>query len=196
MSKTKGYVLATILMCMAVGGCDTLRLAPSEVQKQNTYLHHKTVQNAALQAQAEESSATLQELTRQTTEQSEAIVAYYGLPEELPPTNSIAEILSSDNQALTQTVQMEAVRRPDPWDVTDNLLEMGIGITGIFGGVCGARMLRYLQTARQKSAALREIVRGNELFKQNHPKAKTAFKQAQQLQSPATKQMVVELKES
>jgi len=81
----------------------------------------------------------------------------------------VREILSESNQALTQTARVEAIQRPDPWDIADNLLELGIGIGGVVGGAFGVRMVRKLQLAREKSIALREIVKGNELFKRDNP---------------------------
>jgi hypothetical protein len=51
-----------------------------------------------------------------------------------------------------------------------------------------------LRQAREKSAALKEIVAGNELFKQLYPEQAERFKEAQAKQSAATKQIVTELK--
>ena len=143
--KKEKYILVVLgLMGLILvnTGCDALRFAPSEVQKQNTYVHHRTVQAAAVQAQQEETTETLQSLMEQATQQSEAIIAYYGLPAEIPPSDTVPEILSESNQALAQTARVEAIQRPDPWEVADHLLELGIGIGGVVGGAFGVRMVR------------------------------------------------------
>ena len=188
-------ILGLIGLAIVNAGCDALRFAPSEVQKQNTYVHHRTVQAAAVRAQQEETTEILQGLTQQATKQSEAILAYYGLPAEIPPSDTVSEILSEGNQALAQTARVEAIQRPDPWDVADHLLELGIGISGVVGGAFGVQMVRKLQLAREKSIALREIVKGNELFKQDNPEFTDAFKQSQQQQSVRTRTLVTAMKE-
>ena len=194
MNKQK-CILILMGFILVSAGCDTLRFAPSELQKQNAYVHHRTVQAAAIQARQEETTETLQGLTEQATQQSEAVVAYYGLPKEIPPSNTVGEILSESNKTLAKTARTEAIQRPDPWEVADHLLEMGIGIGGIVGGAFGVRMVRKLQQARQKSIALREIVKGNELFKQDNPEFSEAFKQSQQGQSVSTRTLVTAMKE-
>ena len=181
-------------LVVMVSGCGSLRFGPGEVQKQNAYLHHRTLQTAAVQAQVEAVSAPLQDLTRQAARQSEAIVAYYGLPQEIPNAEDVVEILSEQNGALTENARVEALERPDPWEVADHMMELGLALAGIIGGVYGSRVARTLQTARQKSQALKEVVQGNQLFKKEHPKAAESFKKAQQLQSETTRRVVAELK--
>lgn len=183
-----------LIIGCSISGCGGLRFGPGEVQKQNAYLHHRTVQTAAVQAQVEQVSEPLQDLTQQAARQSEAIVAYYGMPQEIPDTESVVEILSEQNGALTKNARVEALERPDPWEVADHMMELGLALAGIVGGVYGSRVARTLQTARQKSQALKEVVQGNQLFKKANPKATEAFKQAQQLQSEATRRMVAEMK--
>jgi len=197
MKKEKYILVVSGLMGLLFmnTGCDTLRFAPSEVQKQNAYVHHRTVQAAAVQAKQEETTETLQGLTEQATQQSEVILAYYGLPVEIPPSDTVPEILSEGNRTLTRTARVEAIQRPDPWDIADHLLELGIGIGGVVGGAFGVRVVRNLQLAKEKSTALREIVKGNELFKQDNPEYTAAFKQSQQGQSLPTKTLVTALKE-
>ena len=102
---------ALVVGCL-MAGCDSLRFAPGEVQKQNAYLHHRTVQAAAIKAQNEETSPTLQELTDQAARQSESIVAYYGLPQEIPASTTVADILSEDNAQLAGQALSEALERP------------------------------------------------------------------------------------
>ena len=186
--------LVGLLVLAGVAGCGQLRWAPGETQKQNAYLHHRTVQSAALQARQEEVTEVLRELTTRAQKQSDAIVAYYGLPKELPATDTIDELLSEQNEAVTESARASALQRPDPWDIADNMLELGIAVAGVLGGAAGLKVAGSLQAARQKSVALREVIEGNELFKRENPEFSDAFKQAQAGQSKDTRQMVAVLK--
>ena len=67
-------------------------------------------------------------------------------------------------------------------------------LAGLLGGVYGVRTARFLQEARDRARALREIVAGNELFKQLYPEQAERFKEAQGRQSAETKKIVTELK--
>ena len=196
MYKTRLMSVAIALGVVScfVTGCDTLRFAPSEAQKQNAYLHQRTVQTAATQARLNNDSDAVRRLTDQAARQSDTIMAYYGMPRQLPPTQSLEVILSPENQAITQAAHGDAVQRPDPWDVADHLLEFGIALAGVVGGVYGAKAVRTLQLARQKSVALREVVQGNQLFKKQHSESSETFKDAHQAQSAATRSLVAALK--
>ncbi len=184
---------ALALMCLTAG-CDTLRLAPSEQQKQNAWLHNRTAAVAAETAKAEQSSPELQALTQLSELQSRAFTSYCGLPKEYPPAETTAQILGESNWQLANAAVTEAAQRPDPWQVADSMLEFGIGISALLGGVFGTRAVRFLRDARAKSQALKEIVEGNELFKKQQPSQAKAFKAAQQTQSPETRQLVAALK--
>ncbi len=186
-------ILITSILFVAVG-CEAVRFAPGQLQKQNTYLHHKTTLAARQTARNESSSVVLQALTAQAAQQSDAILAYYGLPKELPSINSIDELLSENNKSITAAAHAEAVQRPDLWQLADSVFELGVGLAGLLGGVFGTRVLVALKTARQKSAALSEIVAGNELFKKQNSHATAGFKQAHQNQSKATKTIVAAIK--
>ncbi len=76
-------VSAAFLMTLAAG-CDSLRMAPSEQQKQNAWLHNRTASVAAEAARAEQGSPQLQALTRLSELQSRAFTSYCGLPKEYP----------------------------------------------------------------------------------------------------------------
>jgi hypothetical protein len=189
-------LLLVLVIVLPAAGCGRLRFAPSELEKQNVYLHQKTVEAAAVQAAAENSSADLQRLTRAAAQQSEAIVAHYGWPEEIPASESVDELLSAENGQITATARRQALERPDPWDVADHLLELGIAVAGVVGGVYGSRAIAALNAARQKSNALREVIAGNELFKQQNPEAISSFKEAQGSQSSGTRALVATIKNS
>jgi hypothetical protein len=175
-------------------GCDSLRFAPSEQQKQNAWLHNRTAIAAAETAKSEDTSEKLQALTGLSELQSQAFTSYFGLPKEFPKAASAEEILSQSNWQLASTAVQQSSDRPDAWQVADSAMELGIGICALLGGVYGTRAVGFLKDARTKSKALQEIIAGNELFKKNNQAQVAAFKQAQQNQSPETKQIVAQLK--
>lgn len=195
LARTTGRAWAPLVLLLAVAGCDSLRLAPSEQQKQNAWLHNRTAAVAAETAKAQESSQELVALTQLSELQSRAFTSYCGLPKEYPPAETTEQILGESNWQLASTAATESAARPDPWQVADSVMEFGIGLCALFGGVCGTRAVQFLKNARTKSQALKEIVAGNELFKQQQPSQAKAFKSAQQNQSPETRQLVAALKE-
>ena len=67
-------------------------------------------------------------------------------------------------------------------------------VISLLGGVYGLRIAGYLKQAREKSKAIKELVAGNELFKQLWPEQADRFKDAQRKQSPPTKAIVTQLK--
>ncbi len=180
-------------MCL-ICGCDSLRLAPSEQQKQNAWLHNRTAAAAAETARARSTSAELQALTKLSELQSRAFTSYCGLPKEYPPAETTQELLSQSSWQLAGTALAQSSERPDPWQVTDSMLELGIGICALFGGIGGTRAVRFLREARTKSQALKEVIQGNELFKEQNQDQTQAFKAAHQLQSPETRQLVTAMK--
>ncbi|UCC98693.1 MAG: hypothetical protein JSW66_02115 [Phycisphaerales bacterium] len=192
LSRTATVALA--LMGLVLAGCDSLRFAPSEAQKQNAWLHNRTALVTAETARAEQTSPKLQALAQLGEIQSRAFSAYCGLPEEFPPTETAEDILAESNWQLAGAAFQTAAERPDAWQVADSMLELGIGICALLGGVYGTRAVRFLGDARGKSQALKEIIAGNELFKKQNASASAAFKQAHQNQSPQTRQLVAQMK--
>ena len=190
--KSIGIVLAAIVW--SISGCESLRLAPSEAQKQNAALHQCTTATVAAKATQEQTSPVLQALADRAAEQSEAMTAYFGTPKEPPLARTIADLLSEQNSSLTDQAHADALQRPDPWQLTDDLLEIALAIAGVTGGIFGARLIGFLRLAKQRSRALREIIHGNQAFKQRHPNHAEAFKEAQNRQSPDTRKIVSELK--
>jgi len=185
---TCGFVLAMMV------GCDSLRFAPSQAQKQNAWLHNRTSIVAAETARAEDASQQLQALTQLSEVQSRAFSTYYGLPDEFPAAESAEDILAESNFQLAKAAMQDGAQRPDPWQVADSMLEMGIGICALLGGVYGTRAVGFLKQARGKSNALHEIIAGNENFKKQNQTQAAAFKQAHQNQSPQTRQLVAAMK--
>ena len=194
-------VLAAVLVVggstlLTTGGCGQIRFAPSESQKQNAWVHNRTAVIAAQEAQAEQASANLQELTKLSETQSRAFVAYCGLPEELPEAETAQDVLKESNVQLAATAIEQSKQRPDAWGVAGSALDLGIAIAGLFGGAYATRVIRFLQEAKAKSNALKEIILANEIFKKTNPDAADAFKDAQRNQSPLTKKIVAEVKSS
>lgn len=190
----KKGLLIIIVFCSFLAGCDSLRFAATEAQKQNAWVHLRTTQLAAEEAKAENTSRQLQQLTKLCSVQSSAFAADYGMPKELPPAETAEDVLAQSNWQMAQTALHQSAQHPDAWQVADSALDLAIGIAALVGGVYGTKAVRFLRGARVKSRALREIVAGNELFKKQNKDAAGAFKQAQQAQSPATRQIVAEMK--
>jgi len=187
-------IVTLALMCLVPAGCDSLRFAPSQIQKQNAWLHNRTALVAAETARTEEGSPKLQALTQLNEVQSRAFSAYCGLPKEFPKAETADDILAESNWQLAGTALQAGAERPDAWEVADSMLELGIGLCALLGGVYGTRAVRFLSDARGKSQALQEIIAGNELFKKQNTSAAPAFKQAHQSQSPQTRQLVAQMK--
>ena len=189
-------ILASMLFgfCFLLVGCGSFRLPPTELQKQNAWLHNRTAIVTAETARSEEASEKLRALTGLSELQSRAFVSYYGLPKEFPPAETAEDILSGSNRQLAKTALVESADRPDAWQLADSAFELAIGISALLGGVYGTRAVRFLKAARVKSQALQEIIVGNEIFKkQNHAHA-AAFKEAHKDQSSQTRQIVAQVK--
>ena len=186
-------MILTLLCCLSAG-CDSLRFAPTEAQKQNAWLHNRTTTIAADSARLENASEKLQALTQLSEVQSRAFSSHYGLPKEFPQAETAEDVLIESNWQLARTALQQGAERPDAWEVADSMLELGIGICALLGGVYGTRAVGFLRQARTKSKALQEIIAGNELYKKHNDSSASAFKQAHQNQSPQTRQIVAEMK--
>ncbi len=190
----KKIYMVLILLSFLFAGCDSLRFAPSQGQKQNAWLHNRTTAITAETARSENCSARLQQLTGLSQLQSRAFTSYFGLPKEFPPAETAEDVLTESNFALARTVLAESTERPDAFEIADSVLEIGIGLCALLGGVYGTRAVGFLRTARTKSKALAEIIEGNELFKKQNEDYSSAFKQAHKDQSPQTRQIVTKMK--
>ncbi len=190
----KKICLAVLVVVWLLAGCQGLRFAPSEAQKESAWLHERTAATAAETARAEEVSGQLQALTELSRSQSGGIAAYFGQPEEMPQAFTADEILEHSNWDLAEAAKAEGAKRPDAFKIADNVLELAIGISALLGGVFGTRAVTFLKEAKDKSKALEEIIAGNELFKKDHKESAQAFKDAQQNQSVTTKQIVAQMK--
>jgi len=188
-------VLATLIVsCFLLCGCDSLRFAPGEAEKQNAWLHNRTATIAADTARDEAGSEKLRALAKLSQVQSRAFTSYYGLPKEFPQADTAEDILAESSWQLARTALAESADRPDAWQVADNALELAIGICALLGGVYGTRAVRFLKQAKAKSKALQEIIAGNELFKKQNQTHASEFKEAHKAQSPQTRQIVAQIK--
>jgi len=190
----KKIIVTLILLGLLSVGCDSLRFAPTEVQKQNAWLHNRTTTVAADAARAEGASEKLCDLTRLSQLQSRSFTSYYGLPTEFPQADTAEQILAESNFQIADTALQESSQRPEIFDVANNFLDLAIGICAILGGVYGTKAVGFLSQAKVKSKALQEIIAGNEMFKKLNSESVDAFKEAQSSQSPQTRQIVAELK--
>lgn len=182
------FIIAAL--CIFIAGCsDSLRFAPGESLKQNAELTH----NLAVKVNAE-GAAPQSEATKQLELGTRASVAYIGRPAEPPDTTQFDTISAQAN--------IEGARRPDSSDVF-NAAESGLSLAAelliLFGaggaGFGGKKLLDWIALAKEKSDALKQIVQGNEIFKKAvAPEVVDKFKDAQSMQSPATKSLVAELK--
>jgi hypothetical protein len=193
-SKAKNFIFCLFTSAFLLAGCEGLRFAPSEQQKQNAWLHNRTAMTAAQTAKVEAGSPKLQALTELSELQSQAFTSYFGLPEEFPKAASAEDILEQSNWQLAHTAIEQSGERPDAWQVADSAIELGIGICALLGGVYGTRAVGFLREARVKSKALQEIIAGNELFKKNNQPQVAAFKESHRSQSPQTQQIVTQMK--
>ncbi len=64
--RKNARVVGCVFICLLSFGCDSLRFAPTEAQKQNARLHSRTTTIAADTAKDENASEQLQELTQLT----------------------------------------------------------------------------------------------------------------------------------
>ena len=182
-------LLAVLCLC----GCEGFRYAATEAQRENAWLHSRVCAAAAETAVDESASEALCGLTDLANAQSEAFVMDYGFPQTLPAMNDVETVLSQ-GVVIAQAAKQDAMRKPDVWSLADGAMELGIALAGLVGGVDGIRIAGYLKQAREKSKAIKEIVAGNELFKQLWPEQADRFKEAQRKQSPVTRQIVTQLK--
>jgi len=187
-------VTTLVVLCVAAAGCEALRYAPGQAQKQNAWLHNRTALIAAQTARDEDTSARLQALTGLCEVQSRAFMADYGLPAEPVKAETAEDVLDESNYELASVATAEAAARPDAWDLADSTLDLAIGLAGLLGGVYGTRAVRFLNKARTKTKALKEIIEGNEVFKDRHKEYAEDFKDAHSKQSPETKQLVTVIK--
>ena len=142
-STMAAFTLA--LTCVVLAGCDSLRFAPNETQKQNAWLHNRTAIVTAETARSEDTSEKVRALTELGEVQSRAFASYFGLPKEFPQAETAEDILDESNWRLARSAMNDGAQRPEAWEVADSALDLGIGICALLGGVCGTRAVRFLR---------------------------------------------------
>ena len=200
-SKQLSVISVLLASLFLFSGCEGFRYAATEAQKENAWRHKEVCAAAADKAVDENASSELCGLTELAHEQSTAFILDYGLPQN-PLVTSVhsplagGELTHSNNaiKSVAAKAQADSIRKPDVFEVADGVMEIGIAVAGLIGGVYGIRIASYLRQAREKSTALIEIIAGNELFKQLYPEQANRFKEAQQKQTPQTRQIVSKLK--
>jgi len=185
----KGIVVLGVMLLLMLGaiGCEqAIRFAPGESIKQTAELTHQLANKINQEGTDAESPAS-EKLVKGTL----VSLSYTGRPKE-PPN-------PEDFDTITQQGQDEALKRPDPWRVADHLIELAIGVITVsgVGGAGAVKIVSALKKAKEKSVALKEIIKGNEIFKDEAaPDAKEAFGKAQNLAqiSNGTRRVVAETK--
>ncbi|MFH1615017.1 MAG: hypothetical protein ABIG61_08040 [Planctomycetota bacterium] len=185
-----------LIFCLAVltGGCGVVRFSASEAQKGNAWAHYHTAELAANTARIEQASQNLQELTNLSAMQSRAFTVDYGLPRELPALDTPEQVLSQSTWELAERGVSDSANRPDGWKMAEAAVDVGIAVAALFGGAFSLRIINFLKEVRKKTEALREIIQGNEVFKQQNASSLDAFKTAQSNQSASTKEIVTKIR--
>ncbi len=186
-------VLVLSVMVLA-SGCQAIRFPASEAQKENAWLHNATASAVVRTAKDEQASEKLIKLSSLGELQSRAFVFDYGLPKQMPAVSDEG-LLSQASFDLAGNAISDSQSKPDVWEVADAGLEVGIALAGLLGGAYGLKAAAFLATARKKSKALREIIKGNETFKHQKADAVEMFRMIHDAkQSPETKKIVKEIK--
>ena len=185
-------VLAVLLMAPAATACDWRPSEDTETERLAAQSHRGGGRRDR-QDRADLAGASGPDASSRNC-RAAPFTSYCGLPKEYPQAETAQQILAESNWQTASTALAQSAERPDPWQVADSALDIGIGVCALFGGVLGTRAVRFLQEARAKSQALKEIIQGNELFKTQNADQVAAFKAAQQNQSPETRQLVTAIK--
>lgn len=184
-------IVALTVVFMAFTGCETLRKAPTEAQKQTARMGVDATEAIRLNGTPPKSTVAVI-----AHESAKANQTYFGPPKE-PLANPVDVIPQA---------QSDAAERPDPWDIVDLALSLGLGVVGVFGGAGGLKIAAAITVAQQKSKALREIVTAQQKLR-NELKMKSdsdetvkaaeilqSLKSYNGIQSPSTITLVTEVK--
>lgn len=178
------YLLLALLVC---SGCETLRFAPGQEQKQIAFDAHLTARRVDSQGAMPSSPDTKRLVSGTRTN-----LSYIGVP-----ANPVIE----DYPATLAKAETDAIKRPDANDVfavAGKGLSLAAQLAILFGfggsAVGGKKVLDWIAIARNKSKALEQIVISSQKFLDKAPEdQKKEFKAAQK-QTATTKKLVAELK--
>ena len=189
MSRTYLTLCILLFAFFLLTGCNGLRFAPTESQKQIAFTTHQAARTAA-DLGLEPGCVAAKQLVSGTA----ASLAYSGMP-------ASPEI--ADYDATASAAAADATRRPtadDVFEAAEGGLSLAAELALLFGaggvGLGGKKLIDWIALAQKKSKALKEVVQGNELLTQYlSDQGKTAelttFKRAQtSVQSPQTELLV------
>jgi len=187
-------VVILIAACLLCTGCQSLRFAPTEAQKETAELTDGLAGkiNTGGTAPGSEASEKLCDGTR-------AAALYMGRPKVPADPDRFDTVVARAN--------VDAAARPsanDVFDAADKGLSLAAELAILFGvggaGVAGKKLIDWVALARTKGKALSEIIRGNELLKEyleinNKPAEIEAFKEFQsQVQNGKTPELVAAMR--
>lgn len=182
-----------ILSILVLSGCGILRFAPDEVQKQNAYLLGQTI-SVANKTAVEQDLPKLTRLTELASNQHKAVEQYIGLPDEPIIADTYEKITGEETEVIAGLAKENASVSSSMAGAVEPMLNLAIAICGIFGGAGAVKVAGVIAGVRDKYTALKEIVVANEIFKEKCPEAKDAFKDAQNMQSAKTQEIVRNIK--
>jgi len=192
MKRSTLVLIAFIVALILFSGCsDPIRFGPTEAQKQTAQMGVDAT--GYIEQNGTPPGSDISKIARDSAKTTQI---YFGLPKEP----------LADPAVMIPQAKADAVKRPDPWDTADMLLNTGIGIAGLFGGVWSIKAAKFITAAQAKSKALREIVKAQQKFrdelKRNANSDETiaasevlkSLKDANVIQSPETEVLVTEIK--
>lgn len=188
LTVTCAILLLIVFLCL-ISGCDTLRLAPTEAQKQIAFRTHLNAR-AVDADDAEPQTPATQQLVGGTG----ASLQFTGMP-------NAPDI--ADYGATLQQAYADAAERPTTETIFEAVegglslaaqLALLLGCGGTTWG--GVKIAEWIVRARKKSQGLQEIIDANKDFlAATNEQVKGLFKAAQNnKQSTDTKKIVAELK--
>ncbi len=178
--------LTSCVLCLC-SGCESLRLAPGQEQKQIAFDAHLTARHVAEQGAMPGSPETKRLVSGTRTN-----LSYIGVP---------ANPLIEDYIATLAKAEVDARKRPDANDVFSVAgeglsLATQLAILFGFGGTTfgGKKVLDWITIARNKSKALEQIVISTQSYLDKAPEdQKNEFKAAQK-QTATTRTLVTQIK--
>ena len=143
-------IVTLMLYFLLFSGCEMLRKAPTEAQKQTAQLGVNATEQIRYGGAEPQSAVSVI-----AHESAKANQIYFGPPKEPP----------APPDTVIPQAQADAAERPDPWDVADGFLGLGASVALVFGGAAGTKAAALFKTARQKSKALRQIIVAQEDYR-------------------------------
>ncbi|MBN2063253.1 MAG: hypothetical protein JW745_00510 [Sedimentisphaerales bacterium] len=135
--------MVMLFVVMSLGGCGVVRLAPSQVQKQNAWLLYKTTAAIHQQSQQEQASEQLSDLAQLAQMQSQAVVSDYGMPESVPASDIESLLDGNAGKIADEAIaQSELAVSGSAW------LDVLVVIISLISGAAGGQ---YLGAGRRRA---------------------------------------------